>query len=154
MLTTSLSNNSTIAARVVNAVWFAGLICDVFGAVLATLTARWFDVLNPQHVEYLENEWSAPTTTTGPRRSKQRILSWEMAIATALFSAFPVVACGVVLFLVGLVIYVWETQPHLIFIISIIPLGVLTPLVAVCFYPHDAMKNNIILILKGKRGAW
>jgi hypothetical protein len=153
MLTTSLPNSSTTAARLTNAVWLAGMIFDVFGAVLATLTARWFDVLDVQHLESLEKIWSA-SPTTGPRPRKQRILSLEMAIATALFSAFPVVGGGVILFLVGLVIYVWETQPLLVFIISIIPLGILTPLVVVCFYPHDAMKTSIIWILKDKRGAW
>ena len=62
MLSISLSDNSTTAAQLVNAFWLAGIVLDVFGAVLATLTARWFQVLDAKCVEIFDHIWSADST--------------------------------------------------------------------------------------------
>ncbi|KAF8234303.1 hypothetical protein L208DRAFT_1394326 [Tricholoma matsutake] len=152
MLSASFSDNSTTASRLVNAFWFAGIILDVFGAVLATLTARWFEVLDARHVEFLDKTWPADLTTF-PQHSSERVLI-DTVIANALFSGLPIVACGVLLFLIGLVIRIWEKQPLVVSIISTIPVAVLAPLVAVVFYPHSTRKNNILQILHHKRGQW
>ncbi|KAF8209286.1 hypothetical protein K438DRAFT_1961013 [Mycena galopus ATCC 62051] len=40
MLAVTLARNDTTAAQLVNAFWLAGIFLDVFGAVLATLSAR------------------------------------------------------------------------------------------------------------------
>ena len=155
MLSISLTDNSTTASRLVNAFWLAGINLDVFGAVLATLAARWFEVLEVTHVEILEHVWSADSTTL-PQRKSEGIFPGiiDKFIAHALFSGLPIVKCGVIFFLIGLVIYVWEKQPLVVSIISTIPFVVLAPLVAVVFYPHSARKENIIQILKGKKGEW
>lgn len=152
MLSVSFSDNSTTASRLVNAFWIAGVILDVFGAVLATLTARWFEVLDARHVEFLDKTWSADPTTL-PQHNSERVFI-DTVIANALFSGLPIVACGVILFLIGLIIRVWAKQPLVVSIISTIPFAVLAPLVAVVFYPHSTRKNNIIQILKHKRGEW
>jgi len=155
MLSTSLSDNSTTASRLVNAFWLAGIALDVFGAILATLTARWFEVLDDRHVEFLDHIWLADPTALPQRNSKRVYLGIiDTFIANALFSGLPIVTCGVILFLIGLVISIWEKQPLVVGIISTIPFAVLAPLVAVLFYPHSTRKENIIQILKEKRGEW
>lgn len=146
MLSASLSDNSTIAAKLVNACWLSGVFLDVFGAVLATATARWFEVLNPQHVEIYHKSQSRRNPAYTP------FLDW--IIAKALFSALGVVAFGVTMFIIGLVIFVWEKQPLLVSIISTTPVAILTPLLAVLFYPHSRRKENIMKILAENRGAW
>ena len=154
MLSQSLSENSTIAAKLVNAFWLAGIYLDVLGAVLATITTRWLELLDTKETQTLNQEWSAE------RRASIRKPRWlfssflDTIIAAALFSGLPVVACGVSMFLIGLVIYVWTSQPLLVSIISTIPFVTLFPLVAVCFYPHSERKNNILELLARKRGAW
>jgi Family of unknown function (DUF6535) len=154
MLSASFSDNSTTASRLVNAFWLAGLILDVFGAVIATLTARWLEVLDDRQVEFLDKTWSAdPTTLPQPQHNFERVFI-DTVIANAIFSGLPIVACGVILFLIGLVIRIWEKQPLVVSVISTIPFAVLAPLVAVVFYPHSTRKNNIIQILKHKRGEW
>jgi membrane protein implicated in regulation of membrane protease activity len=155
MLSASLSENSTIAAKFVNAFWVAGIFLDVLGAVLATLTTRWLELLDPKETETLNQEWSAERKDLlicEPRWSFSSLR--DAAIAAALFSGFPIVACGVSMFLIGLVIYVWAMQPLLVSIISTIPFVVLSPLVAACFYPHSGRKHDILELLARKRGAW
>ena len=155
MLSLSFSDSSTTASRLVNAFWLAGIVLDVFGAVLATLTARWFEVLDARHVEILDYMWSADSTTL-PKRKYEGLFSGiiDTVIAYSLFSGFPIVGCGVISFLIGLVICVWEKQPLVVSIIFTIPFAVLVPLVTVVFYPHSTRKENIIQILKGKKGSW
>jgi len=153
MLSVSYSDNSTTASQLVNALWFAGIILDVFAAILATLTARWFEVLDESHVEFFNKTCSAkPKTQRKSERALPGII--DIVIANALFSGLPIITTGVVLFSVGLIIRVWEKQPLTVSIISTIPFVVLAPLVAVVFYPHSTRKDNIIQILKGKRGEW
>ena len=57
-----------------------------------------------------------------------------------------------VLFLIGLVIYLREKQPLLVSIIFTLPLAVLVPLVAVVFILHSTRRENIIQIIKEKNG--
>ena len=154
----SLSENSTIAAKLVTAFWLAGIYLDVLGAVLATITTRWLELLNSEETQTLNQEW--PTTeredSESSIRKPRRLFSslWDSIIAAALFSGLPVVACGVSMFLIGLVIYVWASQPLLVSIISTIPFVALIPLIVVCRYPHSGRKNNILELLARKRGAW
>ena len=155
MLSISFSDNSTTASRLVNAFWFAGIVLDVFGAVLATLTAQWFQVLDAKCVEMFDYIWSADSTTLPQRKSEGMFPDIiDTCIAHALFSGFLIVGCGVICFLIGLVICVWETQPLVVSIIFTIPFAILVPLVAVVFYPHSTRKENIIHILKGNKGNW
>jgi hypothetical protein len=106
----------------------------------------------------LNQEWSAERKEVSIRKPGHLFSSsWDTIIAAALFSGLPVVACGVSMFLIGLVIYVWANQPLLVSIISTIPFVILFPLVAVCFYPHSGSKNNILEMLaslpgKGEHG--
>ena len=155
MLSLSFSDNSTTASRLVNAFWLVGVVLDVFGAVLAALTARWFEVLDAKYVEIFDYIWSADSTTL-PQRKSEGIFPViiDNCIAYALFSGFLIVGCGVICFLIGLVICVWERQPLVVSIIFTIPFAVLVPLVGVIFYPHSTRKENIIHILKGKKGNW
>ena len=155
MLSISFSDNSTTASRLVNAFWFAGIVFDVFGAVIATLTARWFEVLDAKCIEIFDYIWSADSTTLPPPKSERAFPGFiDKAIARSLFSGFLIVGSGVVLFLIGLVIFVWEKQPLVVSIIFTIPFAVLVPLTAVVFIPHYSRKENIIQILKGKKGNW
>ena len=155
MLSLSFSDNSTTASRLVNAFWLAGIVLDVFGAVLATLTARWFEVLDAKCVEIFDHIWSADSTTL-PQRKPEGVFPGiiDKAIANSLFSGFTIVGCGVILFFIGLVILVWEKQPLLVSIIFTIPFAILVPLVGVLFHPHSNRRENIIQILKGKKGNW
>lgn len=155
MLSLSFSDNSTTASRLVNAFWLAGIVLDVFGAIIAILTARWFEVLDARCVEIFDHIWSADPTTV-PQRKYEGVFPGiiDAAIANSLFSGFAIVGCGVTLFLIGLVICVWEKQPLLVSIIFTIPFAVLVPLVAVVFIPHSTRKENIVQILKGKKGEW
>jgi len=150
MLAASLSDNSTTAAKLINAFWLAGIFLDVLGAVLATVTTRWLELLNTKETGTLNQEWSAPRKEPSIRKSS----FGDTLIATALFSGFPIVACGVSMFLIGLLIYVWAMQPLLVSIISTVPFVVLSPLVAACFYPHSGRKDDILVLLARKRGAW
>jgi hypothetical protein len=153
MLSASLPDNSTTAAKLVNACWLSGISLDVFGAVLATTTARWFEVLDPDHIEiYCQPRSRDASPGRLCTSAYPPFLDW--IIAKALFSAFGIVAFGVSMFLIGLVIYVWEKQPLLVSIISTIPVAILAPLVAVLFYPHSARKANIMKFLADSRGAW
>ncbi|KAF8799078.1 hypothetical protein BYT27DRAFT_7227976 [Phlegmacium glaucopus] len=155
MLSASLSENSTIAAKLVNAFWLAGLFLDVTGAVQAAITARWFELLDTKEAETFNQEWS--TNWKSPFHSKPRrpFSSFgDTIIATALFSGLPIVTCGVGMFLIGLVIYVWARQPILVSIISTIPFVILSPLVVACFYPHSGRKIDIVKLLARKRGPW
>ena len=152
MLSISFSDNSTTASRLVNAFWLAGIVLDVFGAVLATLTARWFEVLDAKCVEIFDHIWSDDSMTL-PQRKPEAVFPGiiDNCIARSLFSGFLIVGSGVVLFLIGLVIYVWEKQPLVVSIIFTLPFAVLVPLVAVVFIPHSTRRENIIQILKGKK---
>jgi len=153
MLSLSFSDNSTTASRLVNAFWLAGIVLDVFGAVLATLTARWFEVLDAKCVEIFDAD---SDSTTLPQRNYEGVFPGiiDKAISNSLFSAFTIVGCGVILFFIGLVICVWEKQPLVVSVISTIPFAVLVPFVGVLFHPHSTRKQNIIQILKGKKGDW
>ena len=155
MLSLSFSDNSTTASRLVNAFWLAGIVLDVFGAVLATVTARWFEVLDAKCVEIFDRIWSDDSTTL-PQRKYEGVFPSiiDKAIANSLFSGFLIVGCGVIFFLIGLVICVWEKQPLVVSIIFTIPFAVLVPLVTVVFCPHSTRKENIVQLLKGKKGEW
>ena len=154
MLSASLSDNSSTSAKVINAFWLAGTFLDVFGAILSTLTARWLEVLEPEHVEVLETVW-ANRANLPPRQTR-----WSMAgfhdwiVATALFSGLGVIAVGMTLFIVGLLIYIWTKQPLLVSIFATTPVAVLTPLLATTFLFPSGRKENVIYILAAKRGAW
>ena len=152
MLSISFSNNSTTASRLVNAFWFAGIVLDVFGAVLATLSARWFEVLDAKCVEIFDHG----NSTALPQRKYEGVFPKiiDTCIAHSLFSGLGIVGCGVIFFLVGLVIYVWDKQPLVVSIIFTIPFAVLVPLVSVVFYPHSNRKENIVQILRGNIGQW
>ena len=157
MLSGSSLDNSTTAAKLVNAFWYAGIFCDIFGAVLATMTARWFELLEDKEVEVLKKAWSGDRTALpSPRQVSQSLFLYfvDSAIAFTLFAAFPIVAGGVILFLIGLVIDVWRRQPLLVCIISTIPVAIISPLIVLCFYPHSSRKTGIIVLLARKRGAW
>ena len=153
--TESLSQNSTIAVKLVNAFWLAGIYLDVLGAVLAAITTRWLELLNTEETQTLNREWSAEGEEASIRKPRWLFSSfWDAIIAAALFSSLPVVACGVSVFLIGLVIYVWASQPPLVSIISTIPFVILFLLVVVCLYPHSGRKSNILELLARKRGTW
>ena len=159
MLSVSLSDNSTTASKLVNAFWLAGIVLDVFGAILATLTSRWFEVLDARCVEIFDSNHisSAESDSTNlPQRKSEGIFPAivDKAIAQSLFSGFLIVGSGVVFFLIGLVIYVWKKQPVVVSIIFTIPFAVLVPLVAVVFIPHTTRKERIVNILKGRKGEW
>lgn len=82
------SENTTTAATLIKALWLAGLFLDVFG-VLATIFGQWFEPLFDE------------------RDRKARLAFSDIA--------FTLVAGGVILFLIGLVIYAWPTlQPLLV----------------------------------------
>jgi uncharacterized BrkB/YihY/UPF0761 family membrane protein len=149
MLSVTLPDNSTVPSRLTNAFWLAGVSLDVFGAVIAMLTARWFEVLNSEDVEVIDETWNANNTTL-PRRGSFN--AW--VIATALFSSFGIVASGVGMFFLGLLILVWEKQPLIVSIISTIPFVVFIPLIAALFHPQPPEKKDIIRILAEKRGRW
>jgi hypothetical protein len=149
MLAVTLPRNETTAAQLINAFWLAGIFLDVFGAVLATLSARWFELLDVGEIAVLEAKW----TETADHSSSVRALSIVHVVATALFSGLPIIASGVSLFLIGLLIYVWSSQPLLVAIISTIP-SAMAIFVAACFLPHSGKKENIVRILAKKRGAW
>jgi Family of unknown function (DUF6535) len=153
MLSASLPDNSTTPAQLVNAFWLSAIFLNVFGAVLSTLTARWFELLGPDHVEIYRSR-GAITKPHLPRHfTLSQLLDW--VIAKALFSGLGIVSTGVTMFLIGLIIYVWEKQPLLVCIMSTIPVVVLAPLVAgVFFYPHSIRKTHILQILAEGRGAW
>ena len=150
----SLSENSTIAAKLVNAFWLAGIYLDVLGAVLATITTRWLELLNTKETQTLNHEWSVERKEASIRKPRWLFSIWDTIIAAALFSGLPVVACGVSMFLIGLVIYVWTSQPLLVSIISTIPFVILLPIVVVCLYPHSGRKNDILELLARKWVAW
>jgi hypothetical protein len=153
MLSSTISDTSSTAVSLTNAFWLAGIFLDVVGAVVATLTARWFELLDAEEIELLEKTWSAPPPTLPQRRQKPRpFLAW--AIAQALFSAFGIVASGAGMFLLGLLIYVWHQQPRVVSIIFTIPFIILAPIVAAYFFPQTPRKVDIIPILAGKRGRW
>ena len=156
MLAISLSENSTIAAKLVNAFWLAGIYLDVLGAVLSIITTRWLEILNTEEARALNEDWSTEMKEALIRKPQYSFSSFlETIIAAALFSGLPVVACGVSMFLLGLAIYIWANQPLLVSIISTIPFVVLFPLVGVCFYPqHSERKIDILELLARKRGAW
>ena len=155
MLSISLSENSTIAAKLVNAFWLAGIYLDVLGAVLAVITTRWLELLNTEETRTLNEDWSAERKKASTRKPRCLFSSFLVTtIAAALFSALPVVACGVGMFLIGLAIYIWANQPLLVSIISTIPFVILFPLAGVCFYSHSGRKNDILELLVRKRGAW
>jgi len=159
MIQTSFSRNSSaLAHKFTDGFWFAGIFCDVFGAVLAMLTARWFEVLHPPDVEFLNNTWAAnkedipPPTPEQSRRHAKGLM--EYLVAMALFSGLGVVAAGVALFFIGLMIFIWAQQPLLVSIIATIPFFFLSLLVCSLFVPHHHGKKNIIEILARKKGSW
>ncbi|KAF8152102.1 hypothetical protein K438DRAFT_1623393 [Mycena galopus ATCC 62051] len=149
MLAVTLARNDTTAAQLVNGFWLVGIFLDVFGAVLATLSARWFELLDADEIAFLEAKW----TGTADHSSSLRALSIENIVATALFSGLPIIASGVSLFLIDLLIYVWSSQPLLVAIISTIP-SAMAIFVAACFLPQSGKKDHIVEILAKKRGAW
>jgi len=151
---------SELSSKFILAFWIAGLFCDVFGAVLATLTARWLEVLQPPDVEFLNNTWAAnkkdlrPPTHEQSRRHRKGLI--EYCVAMALFSSPGTVAVGVILFIVGLMVYIWSQQPLLVSIIATLPCAILTPLIACLFIPHQAAggRRNVIELLARQKGNW
>jgi hypothetical protein len=152
MLFISLSNKPITPSRdFVNAFWFAGIVLDVFGAMIATLAARWFAVLDAKCIEIFEGIHSddSESTTLSQRKFSGFI---DRAIAHSLFSGFSVVEYGVVFFLIGLIIFIWEKQSLLIVVIATIPFVFLLPLILFLLIPHSSRRENIVQILKGKLG--
>jgi len=155
MLSVSLPDNGTLSAKFVNALWLAGVFLDVYAAVLATLTARWFEVLQPLDVEFLNDTWVTKARPTPSDRSRKHLKGFiEYCVATSLFSSLGVLSVGVVMFFVGLLIFVWAKQPLLVSIIATIPFAVLTPLTGCLFIPHERGRANIIELLAQKKGHW
>jgi membrane protein implicated in regulation of membrane protease activity len=136
-----------VALKFVNAFWISGIFLDVIGAVLATLTARWFELLDEDECDHLAVHLATPSKSS-PTWTRSYI------IATALFSPMPVVAVGVALLLIGLVVYVWAAQPLLVSVTSTLTFAILAPFVAIYFIPHADRKKDIIECLGRKRGAW
>lgn len=54
MISSAAMTNGTTAQQMVNAFWLGGLVLDVYGAVLASLAARWFEVLKHREVEHFQ----------------------------------------------------------------------------------------------------
>ena len=156
ILPITLSDNSTTTVRLTNAFWLAGTFLDIFGAVLASLTARWFEVLDTEGIEIIDETWTTyPETPRGygsQWRPPQSFVAWF--IANALFSSFPIIVAGWAMFFLGLLLYVWDQQPLIVSIISTVPCIILVPLVAACFYPYPPPKADIVKILSEKRGRW
>jgi hypothetical protein len=154
MLSASLSDNSSTPAKLINAFWLAGTFLDVFGAILSTLTARWLEVLEPEHAEVLETAW-ANRANLPPRQMRWSLAGFhDWIIANALFSGLGIIAAGVTLFLLGLLLYIWTKQPLLVSILATIPVAVLTPLLAMTLLFPSGRKENVINILAARRGAW
>ena len=176
MLGISLPNSDTLSAKFVNAFWLAGISLDILGAVLATMTvnyslfnreiypltessdsqARWFEVLHPPEVELLNSTWVANRIPLiPPERSRRHPKGFiEYCVARALFSGLGVLAVGVVMFFIGLMVFIWAEQPLLVSIIGTIPVALLAPLVGCLFIPHANGRQNIIEILARQKGNW
>jgi len=159
MLSASLSDNSSTSAKVINAFWLAGTFLDVFGAIFSTLTARWLEILEPEHAEILETAWAnqpnQPNLPPDPRQQRSSLANFhDWIIANALFSGLGIISVGVTLFLLGLLIYIWTKQPLLVSILATIPVAVLTPFLATTLLFPSGRKDNVIYILAAKRGAW
>lgn len=75
-------------------------------------------------------------------------------VATALFSALGIIAAGVVMFFVGLTIFIWNGQPLVVSVIATIPIAVLVPLISIVFIPHVDGRMSIIKMLAQKKGNW
>jgi hypothetical protein len=163
--------NHTTANKLVNAFWVSGLFLDVYGTVMASLTARWFEVLPYEDVDYINTTWvtklksksamnpssledeEEETIPSSTQSAITRFSAW--CTATALFSGFSVIGAGVTMFVLGLMIYIWTQQPLVVGIIGSVPVAVLTPLVGAYFLPvgHE-WRRGIIKRLGKKRGSW
>jgi len=153
-ITITFNNNNSLSFKFVNAFWFSGIIVDVFGAILAALTSRWFELLNEDERTFLMSSWDTDTKEKGLPSLPFTDRIQNDIIAFSLFSPMGVVAAGVSLYLAGLIIYVWAAQPLLVSIVSTVAFVVLLFLTGLCFIPHAAKKKLIIQTLGRKRGAW
>ena len=152
VLSITVADNTTLAVKFVNALWISAIFLDIFGAVLATMSARWLELLNDDDTEHFIDNWTTPV----PRRPGKCIFD-EMInyiIATALFSPLGIVMLGIGCLVAGLVIYVWAKQPLLVSIISTTTFAILTFLCSSCFIPHSDRRKDIIECIGRKRGTW
>lgn len=158
VVATTVTDNSQLSYKFINAFWLAGLFLDVFGAFLAVLTARWLEVLDPPEAEYLNQLWSGKKEhipAPHPRNSRKYFYGLiDYIVSITLFAGFGIVYVGGACFLVGLLIFVWAKQPLLVSIISTLPCVVIGPLLGSLFVPHRSGRRNIIETLARKQGDW
>lgn len=154
-MSTTATDNSQLSYKFLNAFWLAGLFLDVFGAFLAVLTARWFEVLEPPEAEYLNEIWSAKREDIPASKPHNSFYGFiDYVVSVTLFAGLGIVCVGAGFFLVGLLIFVWAKQPLLVSIVSTVPCVVIGPLLAAIFVPHISGRRNIIEMLARKQGDW
>lgn len=158
MVSTTATDNSKLSYKFINAFWLAGLFLDVFGAFLALITARWFEILDPPEADYLNELWSGnkeDIPAIQPQNSRKHFYGFiDYAVSITLFAGLGIVCVGGALFLIGLLIFVWVKQPLLVSIISTVPCVVIGPLLAAIFVPHTSGRRNIIETLARRQGNW
>ncbi|ESK96788.1 hypothetical protein Moror_6660 [Moniliophthora roreri MCA 2997] len=96
-----------VNSPVVTGLFFYGLLANVFGAILSSQAARWFQMLTEDEAKYAEQvpDGAAPPGLTNVKPDFVNI--W---ITISISSGPYLIGSGLLAFILGLLLYIYETQ--------------------------------------------
>ncbi|PVF93465.1 hypothetical protein CPB86DRAFT_742539 [Serendipita vermifera] len=130
----------------INTAFLAGLLADIFTAMLSFAAARWFEMLTQDEDVYLQKCWA--DVEQGRKEDIPKYSYIDKWVSMALLVAPYTMILGLVSFIVGLMILVWTHQSAIIKAVA----SLICTFCLVCMLPfalkHDRMKVISLLGLK------
>ncbi|ESK92273.1 hypothetical protein Moror_4671 [Moniliophthora roreri MCA 2997] len=130
-----------IHSDAVTALFFIGLFADVFGAVLSFASARWFEMITDREAAFWrERQWEAQHKTKGRQSTTLRLV--DRWVFISIVSGPYLVTIGLTAFVLGLLVYIYETQS--LFLMILITLFCVF---CFCFIPPFVLRHSRIQVL-------
>ena len=149
VLSSTLPGDGT-AYHVVNAFFIAGLLADIFSAVMSFSSARWFGMLNREEEDHLHNCWQK--AEKGQKLSVDNCSLVDRWVSMSVVMGPFAVILGMAFFIAGLMVFVWAYQPLVVKIISTIVCGVFSLFIPPFGIRHNRMHVLTLLGLKHRSG--
>lgn len=167
MSTTLSANPETKALRSINAFYLVGVILDIISALLAFLSARWFERLTEQEKDLLETVYAyhnlhpdekalATSRPMRPWETGDRQWLYYSWLGLSLDIPLILLVLGTTCMMVGICIYAWAQHPTVV--ASFVTLAIAAPLLFIVGVFSIGRKRDrrekLILRLGELQGDW
>ncbi|CEL60942.1 hypothetical protein RSOLAG1IB_04181 [Rhizoctonia solani AG-1 IB] len=127
-IVTTIDAQDNVILQASSGCLLVGILLSASGAIAAFLSSRWFELLNPEEVGWLEHRWAYA------RRETDKAIPWGQSsisryrirnrfVAKSLMMPFYMILFGCLLFVIGVILYTWTTQPRAISIACTVVMG-------------------------------